>query len=58
MRDLVLTKLKAMMAEMEEGLPAYVFCEEDAYIREPDQLDGMTDSQLLDVLIASCAFAG
>jgi len=58
MRVIVLAELRRYMDELGGRLPAYVCCKEDDYIREPDQLDGMTDSQLLDVLVASCAFAG
>ena len=59
MRELVITKLSGFIADMGKyGIPRYFDCSEDENITDPDELNSLTDEELLEVFETTVGFGG
>lgn len=59
MRELILNKLKGFISDADGyGIPRFYFCDEEDFITNPDELDGMTDEEVMEVYEASIGFQG
>lgn len=59
MRELVITKLKQFIADNDGyGIPRYFDCTDEDAIKDPAELDSMSDEQLLEVFEACVGFGG
>lgn len=59
MRNLVIAKLKGFIAnDYEDGIPRDFDCDDEDTIKDPAELDSMTDEQLLEVFEACVGFGG
>jgi hypothetical protein len=59
MRDLVISKLKQFVADSQGyGIPRYFDCDDGEFITDADELETMTDEQLLEVFETAVGFGG
>ena len=59
MRELVIARLKAVIEiDPEYGIPRCFDCDDDDNITDPEELDSMTDEELLDVFESVIGFQG
>lgn len=59
MRELVISKLTEFILSNEGyGIPRYFDCSEDDYIKDPVELESMSDLQLLEVFETCVGFGG
>lgn len=59
MRELVISKLKQFISDNDGyGIPRYFDCPDEESIKDPTELDSMSDEQLLEVFEACVGFGG
>ena len=59
MRDLVISKLKRFIADSQGyGIPREFDCDDEEFITDADELETMTDEQLLEVFETAVGFGG
>lgn len=60
MRNLVIDRLKSLIEQDPdgEGIPRYFDCGDAEYITDPQELESMSDEELLDAYEACVAFSG
>jgi len=59
MRDLVVAKLKQFIANSDGyGIPRYFDCDDEDAIKDPAELDSMSDKELVEVFEACVGFGG
>ena len=60
MRELVIAKLTAFINNGDEGygIPRYFDCDDEESIKDPAELNSMTDEQLLEAFEACVGFWG
>ena len=59
MRELIITRLTAFIdSSGGMGIPRYFECNDDDYITDPDDLDSLSDEELLEVYDACVIFTG
>ncbi len=59
MRELVIAKLKEFIANSDGyGIPRYFDCNDEDAIKDPAELDSMSDGELVEVFEACVGFGG
>ena len=59
MRELVIDRLKSMIEDDPEyGIPRHIDCDEEEHITDIEELNTMTDQQLLEAFESSIGFWG
>jgi hypothetical protein len=59
MRDLIIKKLTTIIQNSDEyGIPRHFDCDESEHITDVDELDSLSDEDLLEVLISTIGFSG
>lgn len=59
MRELVIKKLKGFIENTDGyGIPRYFDCDEEEMVKDPAELESMTDEQLLEVFESTVGFQG
>ena len=59
MRELVIDRLKSMIeVDPEYGIPRHIDCDEEEHITDIEELNTMTDQQLLEAFESSIGFWG
>ena len=59
MRELVISRLTAFIADTDGyGIPRCFDCDEDNYIKDPTELENMSDEDLLEAYESAVGFGG
>ena len=59
MRDLIVNKLSTIIQDSDGyGIPRNFDCDESEHITDVDELNSLSDKDLLEVLIATAGFSG
>lgn len=59
MRELVISRLTAFIADTDGyGIPRCFDCDEDDYIKDPTELENMSDEDLLEAYESAVGFGG
>jgi len=59
MRELVINRLKTFVKDSDGyGIPRYFDCDEEDNITDPNELDSMTDEELIEVFESCVGFQG
>lgn len=59
MRELVISRLTAFIADTDGyGIPRCFDCDEDDYIKDPEELENMSNEDLLEAYESAVGFAG
>jgi hypothetical protein len=59
MRDLIVNKLATIIQDSDGyGIPRHFDCDESEHITDVDELNSLSDKDLLEVLIATVGFSG
>ena len=59
MRDLVIAKLKVFVIDsLPYGIPRYFDCDDEDNITDYNELESMTDKELLDIFEVTVGFGG
>ena len=59
MRQLVIERLKSFVRDSDGyGIPRYFDCDEEDNITDPDELDNMSDEELIEVFESCVGFGG
>lgn len=59
MRDIVINRLKGYIQDSDgHGIPRCFDCDEEDYVQDPNELDSMSDQELLEVFESVVGFGG